>query len=173
MQRRSFIVQTLLAVARQRAAFDEQRCRLVLELIETTETVKSSLRAHVGLPEGRFGALVSLFASDPSPVSSAELAEHTGISRSAITDVLDRLEADHFVARHRDTVDRRIIYVTLTDSGRTAIDAAIGRLLETADRSAGHIVPERIENLLAALAQLRDGATALTTTEPSTHEIPS
>lgn len=168
MPRRSHVIHTLLAFARQRAAFDEPRCRLVLDLIETTEALKNALRAHVGLPEGRFGALVTLFAAAPSPVSSAEIAEQTGISRSAITDVLDRLEADRLVARHRDTTDRRIIYVTITEAGQALIETAIGHFLDTAGRSASRVAPDRIENLLTVFAQLREGAVVVNQASPST-----
>ncbi len=160
MQRRSLVIHTLLAVARQRAGLDEPRCRIVLELLSTAESVKAALRERLGISEGRFAALVSLFATDPSPISSAEIALHAGISRSAITDVLDRLEADKFIVRHRDTADRRIIYVNITPAGRTEVEAALKRFLEAAGHTADAVPAANFDVLHAAFAQFHPGATS-------------
>lgn len=130
----------------------------MLELISAAEAVKATLRDRLGLSEGRFAALVALFARDPSPITSADLATHAGVSRSAITDVLDRLEADQLILRHRDTVDRRIIYVSITPVGRAEVDAALTRFLRAAGHAAREVSPATFELLHTTLAQFHEGA---------------
>lgn len=50
------------------------------------------------------------------PMSVTELAEHAGLSQSAMTTALDRLETAGYACRARDTNDRRRIQVQLTDA---------------------------------------------------------
>lgn len=47
-----------------------------------------------------------------------ELAEHLGVVQSAITPLVDHLEAQGVVQRLRSKEDRRVWQVALTDSGR-------------------------------------------------------
>jgi DNA-binding MarR family transcriptional regulator len=105
---------------------------------------------------------VTLFATDPSPISSAELAEHAGITRSAITDVLDRLEADRLIRRHRDTADRRIIYVTITEQGRAEVDAALTRFIATAGQVAQGVPAASFDVLHESFTQLETAASSIT-----------
>lgn len=47
-----------------------------------------------------------------------ELAESMGVKPSAITAMVDRLDKHGFVARDRDEEDRRVVYISLRDSGK-------------------------------------------------------
>src|SRR3954447_8543909 len=48
------------------------------------------------------------------PVTAGRLAKESGLTTAAVTSVLDRLEAAGFVARRRDTEDRRRVLVDAT-----------------------------------------------------------
>jgi DNA-binding MarR family transcriptional regulator len=39
-----------------------------------------------------------------------------------VTRLVDRLEADGLVARHRCDRDRRVVYIAITDKGLTLLD---------------------------------------------------
>ena len=56
-----------------------------------------------------------------------EIALHVGLSTAAITGTLDRLEAQGFVVRHHDRLDRRKVYAVLTQTG----DQFVSNLLAT------------------------------------------
>jgi DNA-binding MarR family transcriptional regulator len=56
------------------------------------------------------------------PLTAGRLAELTRMSTSAVTAMLDRLERAGFIARERDTADRRRVYVVST--GRHEADVA-------------------------------------------------
>jgi len=63
-------------------------------------------------------------ARQEQPLTAGRLAEITGLSTSAVTALLDRLESRGFIERRRDTEDRRKVYVVAT--GRR--DAEVGRV---------------------------------------------
>ncbi|MHB8220400.1 MAG: MarR family winged helix-turn-helix transcriptional regulator [Acidimicrobiales bacterium] len=51
-------------------------------------------------------------------LSAGELAAHAGLSTSAVTSVVDRVERLGFVRRARDVTDRRRVLVEVTELGR-------------------------------------------------------
>jgi DNA-binding MarR family transcriptional regulator len=51
-------------------------------------------------------------------LTAGQLAEQTGLTRGAVTTLIDRLERAGHVRRIRDTEDRRRVYVELTDETR-------------------------------------------------------
>lgn len=57
--------------------------------------------------------LRQLVQSGPSSIS--DLAEKLNLANSTVSGIVDRLERDGFVSRTRDKVDRRIVYVHLTE----------------------------------------------------------
>jgi DNA-binding MarR family transcriptional regulator len=67
----------------------------------------------------------------------ARLAEWLDVSRSSATGIVDRMEERGLVARQRDSSDRRVVRVVITDGGRGVLAALdedrrkmIGELLD-------------------------------------------
>ena len=57
---------------------------------------------------------IDLISRGPADgVTAGWLSEQTGLTTGAITHILDRLEKRHFIARERDTVDRRKVFVRI------------------------------------------------------------
>lgn len=50
-------------------------------------------------------------------LSMKEIARRLGVTEKTVTGIVDRLERDALVRRIRDTVDRRVVLVELTESG--------------------------------------------------------
>ncbi len=71
----------------------------------------------------------------PYALPATRLASATGLSTGAMTNRVDRLEQRGLVRRRRDKNDRRGVVVSLTASGRRAIDKAIQLRLDAADES--------------------------------------
>jgi DNA-binding MarR family transcriptional regulator len=150
-----------MAVARQRTGLDPVRCELVFEHLDTATVLRTAL--HRSLVEYRlsdlqFGVLVALFALHPEPAAPADLAEHTAVSRAAITEVLVRLESLQFISRTRDEKDRRVFHVHLTAAGQTTVDEALMVYLRAAGEVARHIEPAMQPELLSAYRRLQQGA---------------
>lgn len=69
--------------------------------------------------------LALLAISDDSMLIS-QVAERVGMSRGAMTTIVDRLEAQKLARRVHSTSDRRFVLVEVTAKGRRAIEAASG-----------------------------------------------
>jgi DNA-binding MarR family transcriptional regulator len=64
--------------------------------------------------------ILRLLQADPGP-SQQQLAERLGMVASRIVAYVDDLESRGWISRSRDTVDRRVNVITLTDAGRGAL----------------------------------------------------
>jgi MarR family transcriptional regulator for hemolysin len=63
-------------------------------------------------------------ASAPAPgASQTVIARYSEMGGPALVRHIDRLEADGIVTRTRDTADRRVIRLALTDAGHERLDA--------------------------------------------------
>ncbi len=56
-----------------------------------------------------------------------EIARYSGLSRAAVSSVLNTLERDGLVERHRESADRRLVTVRLTATGEERLVTAYGR----------------------------------------------
>jgi DNA-binding MarR family transcriptional regulator len=112
------------------------RDELLAEMARVSrEAASRALMLHQAAA-GRFGLGPSDIkcldlARDEPDLTAGRLAEATGLSASAVTSVLDRMERAGFVERVRGTQDRRKVYVRST--GRH--EAALGAIF--ADMAAG------------------------------------
>jgi len=157
----SLAVRTLLTIARQRQGLDSARCQLVFEHIDTAMLLREALQKPLHeyhLSYLQFAVLVVLFTLDPDPVSAAVLADHTLVSRSAITEALDHLELMKFAVRTRDTNDRRMIFVRITQVGRQTVDQALMRVLNAAGSAAHQIDASAQQQLHRFYHLLQEGA---------------
>jgi DNA-binding MarR family transcriptional regulator len=69
-------------------------------------------------------------AGEPFQLSPKQLLQQTLVSSGTMTNRIDRLVGRRLVRREADPADGRSILVTLTDEGRTRVDAAITRLID-------------------------------------------
>lgn len=116
---------------------------LSAELRCALRAVESRLEAALepmGLSLAKFG-LLSRLAAAGEPVPLGTLAEQASCVRSNITQLVDRLEADHLVLRAPDPRDRRSIRAELTEAGRER-HAAAARVLHEAEATAFSGLPE-------------------------------
>lgn len=74
-----------------------------------------SLADELNLSLTEHRALLVLHAIGGGELSAGDLAEHTNLTTGAITGVVDRLVKRDYVTRNFGTVDRRKVFVTLTD----------------------------------------------------------
>src|SRR6516165_9282302 len=58
------------------------------------------------------------------PVSAGKLAQSANFNRGTLTGILDRLEANGFVKRHRSPPDRRTVILKLTAAGKRVLAEA-------------------------------------------------
>ena len=81
----------------------------------------------------QWGVLVALWEQDGLPLS--ELAKRSFFDGPTMTGIVDRLEHAGLVTRRRDSHDRRVISVYLTDAGR-ALEQVLPVLSEETNQEA-------------------------------------
>jgi len=84
----------------------------------------SELERDHGLPLTNYEVLMYLGDADGGKLRMGELADRLLLSRSGITRLVDRLERQGLVERHRCEDDGRGFYATLTEAGRDKLRAA-------------------------------------------------
>ncbi|MGD0862795.1 MAG: MarR family winged helix-turn-helix transcriptional regulator [Candidatus Limnocylindrales bacterium] len=80
------------------------------------------------LPVTRRALEVLVHLSASGPLTVGEQAEHLGLRRNSVSELLSRLEAKGLVARIRDERDERRVLVWLTEAGRDVV-ARVGQVL--------------------------------------------
>jgi DNA-binding MarR family transcriptional regulator len=96
----------------------------LLSLLHAAEVAQShveSMLAAVGLSLPKLAALRALSDAGES-LPLGQLAERLSCVKSNITQLVDRLEADGFVARAHDPNDRRSRLAVMTPAGRKACE---------------------------------------------------
>jgi DNA-binding MarR family transcriptional regulator len=117
-----------------------------------------------------YAILLMLAQSEEAAMRPSDLADQIGLSRSATTRLVDRLESDGLVERRACGSDRRGTFVVLTPGGEEVFKGA-GRVhLRGIDEHVGsHLTDDELAQLAALLGKLADsvGGDALSTLTPS------
>ena len=93
-----------------------------VKLMRAAESITARVHKHlssVGLTVSQFGILEAIYHL--GPLSQRDLGQKILRSSGNITMVIDNLEKRHLVRRERDTSDRRIFIIHLTNEGQKLI----------------------------------------------------
>lgn len=120
--------------------------RIMRMLYRTTE---DSLLSELPLAQMR---IVRLLYSGSSTVTS--LGEELGLTSSAITQLLNRLQEIGFVERVEDPADRRVKHVALTELARARMRARQERRIGRMQIALERLSPERQCEILEAIEAL-------------------
>ncbi|MGI6879905.1 MarR family winged helix-turn-helix transcriptional regulator [Microbacterium sp. gxy059] len=93
-------------------------------------------------------------AGEPYRLSPKQLLQQTLVSSGTMTNRIDRLRERGLVERSADPTDRRGVLVTLTEEGRTRVDAAITRLIDSEAELLGSLTPTEQRRLASLLRRL-------------------
>jgi DNA-binding MarR family transcriptional regulator len=129
----------------------------ILHAAHAAESAVESKLDAIGLSLAKLAALKALAeAGELLPLT--QLAERLSCVKSNVTQLVDRLEADGFVARQSDTRDRRARLATLTAAGRKAAQEGT-RVLEAAERELlSHLTRDEAQMLGALLSKVKGTA---------------
>lgn len=129
----------------------EQRGALKRELLEEMTSWSSGDRGVFKSWHRHALSLVHLqvltLVDSDGPVSMRQLAESLDVSDAGATGVVDRMEKRGLVERRRDAVDRRVVFVHLTDAGRHVFEELAARRRERLSK----LLDELSEGDMAAL----------------------
>jgi DNA-binding MarR family transcriptional regulator len=166
----------LLEAAQQFPDLDPSAAEVFLHLLrtgdETFELIESNLAGH-HLSQGRFGVLMALWGSCQragdrvAPLSPAELAGRTGVTRATITGLVDTLERDGLVTRTPDPDDRRMMAIGLTARGEKLLKTVLpshfrrmAQLMEPLSESERKTLVRLLTKILRSAAEIAPPAEA-------------
>lgn len=104
-------------------AVDSEAIILVLLLSRLSGHLLGELDVRVHRPRGWSwsGFRIMLAVLAMGPLEPRQLAPLAGVTRASISAVLNTLERDGLVERRRDSADRRVVTIVLTEHGRQEV----------------------------------------------------
>lgn len=120
-----------------------------------SDALEAEMRARCGINSGQFQVLMALAAAPDGQLRMADIAATNCISRSGVTQSVDRLETLGHVTRMTSPNDRRLVLAKITPTGLGLIP--IGH--QIFEGVAEHFIADRLSvrqsaNLLTALAAI-------------------
>ena len=94
----------------------------IRQIIRATDLYSRQLSKKVGLTAPQLLLLQTV--QDMGAVAISKLSTEVSLSQATVTNILDRLEARGLIARHRSTLDKRVVHATLTESGKKMMASA-------------------------------------------------
>jgi DNA-binding MarR family transcriptional regulator len=95
---------------------------IIQRLMQAAEHFNKELNKKHGVSIPQLNCLLALHENGPIPLSL--IARYIMVNSSTVTGIVDRLEDKGLVKRTRISMDRRVITVSLTDSGRDIVQRA-------------------------------------------------
>ena len=89
----------------------------IRRLLQARELYTKELNKKYQISASQLNCLLSLYENGPLPPS--QIAQHILVRSSTVTGIIDRLEQKGLVRRRRNSPDRRVIIIEMTDAGRT------------------------------------------------------
>lgn len=94
-----------------------------------------------------------LYTLSYQKVHMQDLAKINGVSKSTATDYIDNLEAKGYVRRAKDEADKRIIFIELTDKGKSWLVKNEGSIIEYLDRCTANLTDEELKSFTALFSK--------------------
>ena len=115
------------------------------------------LKAEFGLSTSLFNVLRILRGSHPSPLTCGEIGERTIARDPDVTRLVDQLRRRGLVTRTRSRTDRRVVEVTITDSGLDLLREVDPHSQRMPRSLVGHVSGAKLEALSKILAEIVEG----------------
>jgi len=137
--------------------------------------IAEASQAYMGLKETDMRALHYLLIAENQgiTVTAGDLARHLQITTASITKLLDRLERDGHVVRHRHPSDRRALTLTVTPQTRRSAMATVGRQHASRYGAAVRLTPEEREVVIRYLSETADDLAATLEEAATVHSTSS
>lgn len=124
--------------------------RLSKMLLRMARSVNAALEDEI-TPQ-KFLLLNSLLQMEKCKVN--DLAQEVNLSSGATTLALNRLEEEGLIRRSRDEGDRRIVWVELTDEGRSLLLRLVAKRHQVWEKMMSALTPEEKRELFRILEKM-------------------
>ncbi|MBW4083381.1 MarR family winged helix-turn-helix transcriptional regulator [Paenibacillus sp. S150] len=128
--------------------------RYVDAYMAVTRQINAQIRDNMaeGLTNDQF--LILRLINSQDLCTSTFLAEAVAVGKSSITAIISRLVEAGFIDRTRDENDRRQVYLSLTEKGRSTYYTAEKQVQEVISPYFSHFAKQDIENFITMFEKL-------------------
>ncbi len=147
---------------KKKQPFDSPEQEATLNIIRTSDQFQNRfgrLFRQFELTSSQYNVL-RILRGEGKPMPCLEIADRMIQVVPAMTGLIDRLEAQEFVSRHRCDQDRRVIYIELTEKGADVLKQIDEPLLELHRSLVGHLTRLELKELSRLLEKCRLSVTA-------------
>jgi DNA-binding MarR family transcriptional regulator len=122
------------------------------------EAMEKQLRARTGLSLAQYEVLLRLGEAPGGRLRMVDITRQLCVSKSGVTQLVDRLEGAGLVAREFSPADRRLTYARLTRRGLLALRRAGPVFAPIVQRHfARHLSKQDLRRVRAALTKVLEG----------------
>lgn len=141
-------------------AYDvKEYCRQIIRLYRKIDRIPAAQTERAsGLNKTERKLLSILCSADfmGERMISTEIAGALGITRSAVSQIVDKMEAQGIVSRVPSPTDRKIAYIELTPSVKESYEKAVEESCKTFGKAVDRMGEEKVEQLFALVEELTD-----------------
>ncbi len=142
---------------KKRHAFKAPEVEALLNILRTSDLFDNRFGRffrEYNLTSSQYNVL-RILRGEGKPMPSLEIAGRMIKVVPAITGLIDRLERQELVTRHRSTEDRRVVYVKLTDKAARLLERMEKPGDELHKQLIGHLTDEELKELSCLLVKAR------------------
>lgn len=142
---------------KKRNPFDSLEQEAHLNIVRTSDQLENrfgKLFREYGLTSSQYNVL-RILRGEGKPMPSLEVADRMLQVVPAMTGLIDRLEKQELVARHRCEEDRRVIYVAITAKGTDLLNRLDEPVVDLHRSLMGHLSRTELKELNRLLAKCR------------------
>ena len=127
---------------------------LIRKLMQGGELYTKELNKKYSISAAQLNCLLALYEAGSLPPS--QIAKHMMVKSSAVTGVVDRLEQKGLITRIRNSPDRRVITIQLTDAGKHLAHNAPPPIQRKIIKGLEKLSPKEINRIVLGLTKLTD-----------------
>jgi len=146
---------------KQTKPFGSAQAEAYLNVLRTAEYLSRELEKCLkpfGLTGTQYNVLRILRGAGAEGLACGEIAERMITHVPDVTRLLDRLERKGWLARGRDTGDRRVVVTRITPRGRALADRLDAPVLARHASLLAHLKARQLKDLIRVLEKIRAGA---------------
>lgn len=126
----------------------------IRKLMQAGEFYTKELNKKYQVSAPQLNCLISLYENGPLPPS--QIAKYIMVKSSTVTGIVDRLEQKGLVKRFRNSPDRRIITIELTDSGKNLAKNAPSPIQQKIIDGLKKLSKDELDQIILSLTKLTD-----------------
>jgi DNA-binding MarR family transcriptional regulator len=148
----------LLVELKQTKPFQSVEQEAYLNIIKTADVLHqaaSVMLRSVNLSESQYNVLRILRGAGDDGLKCSEIGDRMVTRDPDITRLLDRIEKQGWIERHRSTTDRRVVTTRITPAGLEKLREVDGPLKESLEVPLSRLGASKLHTLIELLEEIR------------------